>query len=478
MSEMWKSFGVWTIVVVWGGLTLAVLLPIVARRITPVLSNARTRPIGTVLCLMMLGFVIAYGGSKPAPVDPTDPDAPVTPTDPTGPTDPTDPTGPTDPTDPTGPTDPTDPAGPTDPTDPSNPVDPAKDEPCFLYESVVGAVPAVASVYDGYLFDDNGAVHGTIQVKVGKPNKNTKQASVKATVVIGKKKASLKADAGGKAEIKSDGPTVVALSGGEACEIVLGTYALAGSYGPYMIDGARNLFSSKDKAESAAANQVSAQYKVPTVVFWDGGSASVSIAAKGKSKVSVMLANGKKANAKAQFIIGEKWCCVPVVVAKKAELAFALWLSRDGGQLAVSGLGNSAVVGQPKALLRGAEFHIDKTAALWSKVSAAVLTEHLPDGLDVDQIGKKWVVDKAGKVVYAKGTTKVDETKLGKNPSALKLKYNSKDGSFSGSFKIYSASGNKLKATTVNVVGVLVGNVAHGTATIKNVAGAVSVTIN
>ena len=295
--------------------------------------------------------------------------------------------------------------------------------------------------------------------------------------MIGKNKASLKGDDRGKAKIMSDAPTTVALSGGEACEIVLGTYALSGAYGPYMIDGARNLFSSKDKTESAAAKQVIAQYKDPAVVVWDGGCVSVSIAAKGKSKVSVMLANGTKASAKAQFLIGEKWCCVPVVVTKKAELAFALWLSFDGSKLAVSGLGNSAIVGQSKLLLTGAAFHVDKTAALWSQVPASALTDYLPDGLAVAQSGKKWVVAKAGKVAYAKGTTDIDETKLGENPSALKLKYNSKNGSFNGSLKIYSPADNKLKATTVNVNGVLIGTVAHGIATIKNVAGAVSVTI-
>jgi hypothetical protein len=57
------------------------------------------------------------------------------------------------------------------------------------------------------------------------------------------------------------------------------------------------------------------------------------------------------------------------------------------------------------------------------------------------------------------------------------LKYNSKDGSFSGSFKIYSSVNGKPKATTVNVRGVLVGSVARGVATIKNVAGAERVTI-
>ena len=515
MGEMWMQFGMWTVVVVWGGLALAVLLPITARRIVPVLSNARTRPIGTVLCLMMLGFAIAYGGSKPAPVEPTDPDTPVVPTDPTdpsnpddpstpsGPSDPTDPSSPDDPSTPSDPSDPTDPSspddpstpsdpsdptgpsssddpstpsGPSDPTAPSNPDDPVAEETHVLYESVVGLAPAVASVYDGYLVDDNGAIRGTIQVKVGKPNKNTKQAAVKATVVIGTKKTSLKA-AGGKAEIKSDGPTAVTLSGGAACEIVLGTYALSGEYGPYMIDGARNLFSSKDKLESKSANQVIAQYKAPTVVVWDGGNASVSIASKGKVKASVMLANGTKANVKSQFLIGEEWCCVPIFVAKKVELAFAVWFSRNGGQFAVSGIGESAVAGRSGGLQPDAAFHIDKNDALWSQVSEKVLTDYLPDNLPVAQNGKKWVVAKAGKVVYVKGTTEVDETKLGKNPSALKLKYNSKDGSFSGSFKIYSASGSKLKATTVNVMGVVVGSVARGTATIKNVAGAVPVTI-
>ena len=50
-------------------------------------------------------------------------------------------------------------------------------------------------------------------------------------------------------------------------------------------------------------------------------------------------------------------------------------------------------------------------------------------------------------------------------------------GSFSGSFKIYSSVDGKPKATTVNVRGVLVGSVARGVATIKNVAGAERVTI-
>ena len=83
------------------------------------------------------------------------------------------------------------------------------------------------------------------------------------------------------------------------------------------------------------------------------------------------------------------------------------------------------------------------------------------------QKGTKWTLPKAGKVVYKDGA--VDESKLGENPCGLKLTYKAKDGSFKGSFKVYAVNGGKLKATTVNVTGVVVGGVGYGTATIKNV---------
>ena len=70
----------------------------------------------------------------------------------------------------------------------------------------------------------------------------------------------------------------------------------------------------------------------------------------------------------------------------------------------------------------------------------------------------------------------LDDSKAGANPSGLKLTYKAKDGSFKGSFKAYADVGGKLKATTVNVTGVMVNGVGHGTATVKGV-GSVSVEI-
>ena len=90
------------------------------------------------------------------------------------------------------------------------------------------------------------------------------------------------------------------------------------------------------------------------------------------------------------------------------------------------------------------------------------------------QSGAKWTLPKAGKVAYKDGA--VDESKLGENPSGIKLTYKAKDGSFKGSFKVYAVDGGKAKAMTVNVTGVMVNGVGYGAATIKG-KGGVSVTV-
>ena len=341
-----------------------------------------------------------------------------------------------------------------------------------LYEAVDGAVPtAAASVYDGYLVDAKGNVAGSIQVKVGKPKAGL--ASVKATVVVGVTKSSLKGADNGKAAIAANGPTTMRLVGGESCEVTLGAEGLSGSYGPYQIDGARNFFTSKDKGEQGAANGILEKWIGPVNVVWSGGNASVSIGKKGKAKATVLLADGTKAMANAQLLVGEEWLCVPVVVTKKMNLAFTLWLPRNGGAAVVDGLSGDVVVGKPGALKAGAKFGIDAEAfsARWGQRALP----YLPDGMAVTQSGAKWTLPKAGKVQKAKDGT-IDSSKLGENPSGLKLTYKAKDGSFKGSFKVYADNGGKLKATTMNVAGIVVNGVGYGTATIKKV-GSVPISI-
>ncbi len=345
-----------------------------------------------------------------------------------------------------------------------------------LYDEIVGAVPtAAASEYDGYLVDAKGSVKGTIQVKVGKPGKDG-HAAVKATVqIVGAKKVNLKAAEKGKALIAKYGPTEVVLVGGDNCRVLLGSDGFSGSYGAYVIDGARNFFASKDKAEASAADALLANLPSAVNVVWDGGNASAAIAKKGKVKVSGAFSDGKtKISASAALLIGEEWCCIPVS-APKAGLSFTIWLSRDGKKTAVEGLGNGAVVGAAGTVPKGAAFRIDGAAfaAMWGLAPLP----YLPDGVSVAQNGTKWVVAggaKAGKIAIKNGV--LDDSKAEANPSGLKLTYKAKGGSFSGSFKAYAVVGGKLKTVTVNVSGVMVGNVGCGTATIKKV-GAVPVRI-
>ena len=347
----------------------------------------------------------------------------------------------------------------------------------WLCEVVAGAAPATAaSTYNGYLYDAKGNVKGTIQVKLGKAKLDKKSgslaAAVKANVVVGGSKVSLKA--AGKAAISSVGPTTVSLVGGEACVVKIGTDGLSGSYGAYAIDGARDFFTSKSKSEVVAANAILSKWLGSVNVMWKGGSVNVAIAKKGKAKAKGTLADGKtKVSAKSVFIIGEEWCCVPVV-APKAKLSFVVWLSRDGRKAAVEGLGGDVRVGVPGSLASGSAFRVSKSAALWSQISGKVLTDYMPDGMKVTLSGSKWTLPKAGKVVYKNKA--VDASKLGENPSGLKLTYKAKDGSFKGSFKVYSDNGGNLKATTVNVIGVMINGKGYGTATVKG-KGSVEVTI-
>lgn len=346
-----------------------------------------------------------------------------------------------------------------------------------LYEMIDGAAPDMAaSEYNGYLYDEkSGAVKGTVQVKVGKPGKKDGKATVKATVVVGTKKITLKGAEKGKAVIASDEPTEIELvgKGAEECSVLLGAYGITGYYGACIIDGARNIFSSKNKDDLADAKDVLDKCLGSRMVIWDGGSVRVSIAAKGKVKVGGTLASGAKVSATAVLLVGEEWNCVSVA-APRANLSFVLWLSRDGKTTMVDGLGADVLVGSAGTLADGAVFSVPADAALWSAIPGEVLTEYLPNGVPVTKKGTKWTLPKVGRITMKKGV--IDVSKAGENPSGLKLTYKAKDGTFKGSFKVYAENKGRLKATTVNVTGFLLNGIGFGTATIKKV-GSVSVRI-
>ena len=83
-----------------------------------------------------------------------------------------------------------------------------------------------------------------------------------------------------------------------------------------------------------------------------------------------------------------------------------------------------------------------------------VLTDFLPDGVDLEWTGKKLKAPKAGKVKYSKRDEDFIDTKDSDNPSGLSVKLNKKKGTVSGSFKIYlMKSEKKLKSVKAKFSG-------------------------
>ena len=327
----------------------------------------------------------------------------------------------------------------------------------------------VAETYDGYIQDSNGKVLGTIQLKAAKAKKVSSKIAVTIQLAAVKKKQVVK----GSLDMKT-GRFEGVDSSGRMLSLLVGENSLSGTYGPYFIDGVQNKFKTKKSSSKAFGAAVLAKRRGTWSVAWpdvDGWSgASLSVAAKGKVKISCVLANGTKVSTSSQLLVGEDGdCAIPVVVTKKTQLTFNVWLSDTGVE--VVGL-DGAIAGKVGSLKSGAAVRLD-TVALSSILGQTALP-YLPDGVAVAQNGSKWVVAsgaKAGKVVYLKDTTEVDTDKLGENPSGLKIAFTAKTGTFKGSFKAYADVNGKPNGVTVNVAGVLVDGIGYGTATIRTVGG-------
>ena len=340
----------------------------------------------------------------------------------------------------------------------------------ILGDKLSGEVPEdAASVYDGYVYSGNKVV-GTIQAKVAKPKNDI--AKVTATIQItGEKKVSVKGElnvVSGKLEAYAKDERKLYL--------MFGLDGMKGSFGAYEIDGARNFFSSKDKAEKADAENVLEPWLGALNMKCPEGVLSVTIAKKGKVTVKGTY-NGAKVSAKAQALIGEDMICIPVMYSKKTvNLAFTIWLPIEGTKAEIIEL-DGAVIGKAGTLVNGAEFDIegDIKELIPTAIEEINGYEVLPYGESVSVSGKKWVVAggaKAAKIAYKKGELTITEGKKGQgvaNASGLKLTYKSKDGSFTGSFTLYAIEKGKLKKHKATVTGVLIDGIGYGTATIKKV---------
>lgn len=377
-----------------------------------------------------------------------------------------------------------------------------------------GTAFAAARTYDGYLYHFEGGtpvcdpvafsrrIAGTILVKTAaaRTDRRTGRTTARATVTIqipGERRVTLSGemDAG-----TSPGFLSVTAKDGRTLDLVVGVDGIMGVFDDgYGIDGARNVFSSRDATDRERASEVLALFRdeAPNLAWestreedgmpcgWNG--LSVKVGSAGRTRVTGTLADGTRVSATAQLVAGGGWFCIPVVVDRKPHrLAFCLWLrsSRCTGGLwcqGVEGLGGDVRFG--RAWMIGeygpTAFRID-TGALGELFDDWTYEVYGPDGVSVEQVGTKWRVAggaRPGRVVLDRDGF-VDETKTGENPSALTLAYRAKEGTFTGAFKYYvpSARGAPV-AKTVNVYGVVVDGVGYGTAVVRG-KGTVSVMVD
>jgi hypothetical protein len=331
----------------------------------------------------------------------------------------------------------------------------------------IRAVPSDASVYNGSL-SQGDKVAGTIQAKVAKPKKGVAKVTV-SIEVLGSKKVTVKGEMDATTGIFT-GTT----KDGKTLSLSFDMKGVNGDFDGFDVVGYRDLFSSKDKTEKADAEDVLAPWLGVLNMKCGNGTLTVTVAKKGKVTVKGEI-GGAKVSAKAQALIGGEMICIPVAYSKKGvDLAFTIWLPLDGGEAEVIGM-EGAIVGKAGTLKAGAEFMVegDILADIPSALTEIDGYALLPDGESVAVSGKKWVVAdgvKAAKVAYKKGVLSITEGKKGAgiaNPSQLKLTYKAKDGSFKGSFYVYTLEKGKLKKHKATVTGVLIDGIGYGAATIK-----------
>jgi hypothetical protein len=359
-----------------------------------------------------------------------------------------------------------------------------------------------AQVFNGWLNDEYGYIEGTIQIKTAKAKANKKTG-----VVTSKVKATIQyLDWSGDAKLKK-----VTYSGTMEIEDECGYFEVEGKNGnsvyfevssdgvfgdfsassgdDFEVVAYRDLFSSKDKADKARAAKALAKWKKSFVFALDDCCApdidlfTVTIGSKGKTKVSGTIID-QKFSLTTQLIIGEDRCYLPMVAMKGYYEFHHLFYLEDDGTISDGGKSLSeSQYGTPKSFGSGVGYFfvedVDYLAYLVGGGRYDVYSEYIPAGgnsVKLTAKGTKWVLPKAGKVVLNRYGD-IDESKLGENPCGLKLTYRAKDGTFSGSFKVYVNKNGKPSAVSVSVSGIQIGDVGYGTATVKKSGGSVAVRI-
>lgn len=189
---------------------------------------------------------------------------------------------------------------------------------------------------------------------------------------------------------------------------------------------------------------------------------SVTVGAKGKVSFT-----GSSYKSKGQLVVCGDTAYVGLYAVISKYRFYAGALKIQNGQALFLGNEN-AICGKPGTLAADSVFGIEEGVAALKSVFGNVgtfLEEDLPIGLSVRQDGKKLVVADG-----QKGSVKMKNLAIerkGENRADLKLSCKAKDGTISGSFKVYVIENAKLKAYTLKIFGVMVGDKGYGVAELK-----------
>ena len=382
-----------------------------------------------------------------------------------------------------------------------------------LYEEEEPLAMSKAEVFDGYIYSSEGTnsedsvVAGVVALKIAKGKYNREEEATNAAVT-----ATVQLLGGGKMTLKgtlSEDGTAELMDRDSEHEMMLtvGQSGLVGTFDEMEVSGARNRFSSKLEGDVYDCKFALQQWQrtwtivLPTEEAYGDGAAlahgvgilTVSVGAKGKTKVKGTLADGTKVSVATQLLVGDGCCCVPVVVplysGKKGGFAFLLWLSEDnegvwglsaweasqrsGGAFTATFAEPVMSVAAAASTLGSVAFHMEDFFDLDGAEDAFT-----PDGTEIDATSARWKLPKADAVKFSKddGWYVPDGKDYG-NPAGLKLSYTARNGTFKGSFKVFAVTeAGRSKKYTANVSGVVIDNVGYGTALIKNV-GSVTVLI-
>ena len=369
------------------------------------------------------------------------------------------------------------------------------------------APPTETTAYEGFLYDDDGAMRGTVTLSAKATVKADKKTGTAATNWTFSAKAilqsatvsfSAKAWSGGVGDLCITNKTSEALSLRVESERFWGTLSGGKAGGTFHVDGARNVFADKKSGEVKEWLDEVRGYYTAVLVCDEGtgdratsaGYLTLTVGNLGSVKIAGKLSDGTSVSGSAKLLKGlnaDGWYAVPfhkALYSKKGGIGGLLWLNpqdrvfrvdrgndwlidwmsaKPGSEFAVSAAVCGGWFGTGMTLETNYTFGVEvgnlEPLAV-NVTNGAWMVDAFPQGLSVTVAGAKLSLPKATTPLKPKR----DEPQVydydSDNPSGAKLTYTAKTGLFKGAFKLYydgvdTKDALQHKTVSVSYVGVM-----------------------